>query len=429
MPDNNSRFHLRSILLFLFTLFCFLHVSGSSNRYPQPEFETGYEIPAASVVSPKSTTVSGSGTAERRIDIITLLAVLSAAAYAIYIKRSRTLIFIIAVISLFWFGFYRKGCVCAVGSLQNVVLSFLDSTYVLPVGILAFFVIPLITALILGRIFCSAVCPLGAIQELVIIRPVHLPVWLNRILGFIPALYLAAACTGVYTGTGFLICRYDPFVSLFRMSGQMPMIIFGLTMLGAGTVIARPYCRFLCPYSVLLKLASGVSRNRLSITKKECVPCGLCAPACPVQAINPPADAHAINMRIRSFIIIAAITPVIIALCGWGLGFAEPFFSSLHPSVRLHTLLSREAEKGDGLMSLETQTYQVSGANPVTLAAEVETVRRRAARALRITGWLLGLYISLRSLMFLRSAGSTRYEADPSECVQCGRCFEYCPRK
>jgi Fe-S-cluster-containing hydrogenase component 2 len=53
-----------------------------------------------------------------------------------------------------------------------------------------------------------------------------------------------------------------------------------------GTVIGRPYCRFLCPYGALLNLFSRVARRRVSITPDDCVICGLCENACPFDAIH-----------------------------------------------------------------------------------------------------------------------------------------------
>ena len=47
----------------------------------------------------------------------------------------------------------------------------------------ATFVLPLVVALFFGRAFCGGVCALGAIQELVVLRPVQVPRRLDRALG------------------------------------------------------------------------------------------------------------------------------------------------------------------------------------------------------------------------------------------------------
>jgi polyferredoxin len=89
------------------------------------------------------------------------------------------------------------------------------------------------------------------------------------------------------TGTSFLICRFDPFVSFFRLSGSLTMFIAGAAFLIVGTVVGRPYCRFLCPYGALLNLFSRFSRRNVTVTPDECVVCGLCKNACPFDAIRP----------------------------------------------------------------------------------------------------------------------------------------------
>ena len=111
-----------------------------------------------------------------------------------------------------YFGFYRKGCVCAIGSLQNVALALGDSGYAVPVGVLAFFVLPLAFALFAGRTFCSGVCPHGALQDLVLLKPVKVPAWLEQGLSILPFIYLGAGVLFAATGSAFIICQYDPFI-------------------------------------------------------------------------------------------------------------------------------------------------------------------------------------------------------------------------
>ena len=130
------------------------------------------------------------------------------------------------IFSLGYFGFYKEGCVCPIGSIQNVALSLFDTNYAVPVTVTIFFVMPLLFALLFGRVFCSSVCALGAIQDLVVIKPIQLPKKLTMALSMIPYVYLGMAILFAATKTGFIICRYDPVYWFFSVStGTHPIFI------------------------------------------------------------------------------------------------------------------------------------------------------------------------------------------------------------
>ena len=114
--------------------------------------------------------------------------------------RSRTGLFLLAIASLVWLGFWRKGCVCPIGGIQNVAQAVFDKDYATSPLVIAVFVLPLVFALFFGRTFCAAVCPLGAVQELVAVRTVRVPTWLDHALGLLAYVYLGAAVLFAATG-------------------------------------------------------------------------------------------------------------------------------------------------------------------------------------------------------------------------------------
>jgi len=221
-------------------------------RFPKPDFETGYVLPETQTVAARAQWLE-------YLDVAVLALALAVGTWLVLRKRRRGGIVALMLGCLAYFGFYREGCVCPVGAIQNVAHALGDSGYNVPLVVLAFFLLPLVTALFFGRSFCSGICPLGAIQDVVIVKPLRLPAWLRHALGLVPTLYLGAALLMAYAGAGYLVCRYDPFVGFFRLSATLPMLIFGGGLLLLGTVVARPYCRFLCPYGVLLGWASACS--------------------------------------------------------------------------------------------------------------------------------------------------------------------------
>jgi NosR/NirI family nitrous oxide reductase transcriptional regulator len=195
-------------------------VSFAQQRFPRPDFETDYQAPTAHNPEPRHAMLE-------YLDVLILALVLGLATWFVLKKRSRRGVLYLSIFTLIYFGFYRNGCICSIGAIQNVVLALVDSTYVISLTTLAFFMLPLIFALFAGRVFCGAACPLGAIQDLLIVKPIELPIGLRKALGIIPYIYLGLAVLFAATKTDFIICRYDPFVGIFRMDASFNMLVLG----------------------------------------------------------------------------------------------------------------------------------------------------------------------------------------------------------
>jgi polyferredoxin len=218
-----------------------------------------------------------------------LVSGLAATAWIVQRGRRRWMIVAISLMSLAYFGFYRQGCVCPIGATGNVALALSDSSQAVPLVVLLFFLLPLIAALLVGRVFCGAMCPLGAIQDVVLLRPVQLPAAIDRWGGWLKYLYLGLAvwfAVQPIAQRDFIICRFDPFVGFFRLTGSAWMLGLGGFLLLIGTVVGRPYCRFLCPYGGLLGVVSRFAYWPVRITPDEELDCGLCIESCPFGAIR-----------------------------------------------------------------------------------------------------------------------------------------------
>ena len=310
------------LLLFLCSLPTW-NLAFGIERFPPPDFEEGYQMPAAQHPTPTPLW-------REYGDVGVLLAALLVSAFLALRMRSRTGMVWLSLFSLAYFGFFRKGCVCSVGSLQNVALGLFDKEYLVALPVLFFFALPLVFALLFGRVFCAGVCPLGVVQDLVLIKPVRIPGWLNACLGFFPYVYLAAALAAVGVNGTFLICRYDPFVSLFRLQGPTTLLLLGGIFLTLSLFVGRPYCRFVCPYAVLLRICSRWSWKHLTITPDECVVCSLCHDACPFDAIQAARPGPRKNPKTWMLGLL-----LLFPAAGAGLGFlGGPLFARQDPLVR-----------------------------------------------------------------------------------------------
>jgi NosR/NirI family nitrous oxide reductase transcriptional regulator len=222
-------------------------------------------------------------------DVILLGLAMLLAAWLALRSRRRARLVALTVACVTYFGFYREGCICPIGSIQNVAVAIVDPAYAVPYFVIAIFVLPLAAALFFGRVFCSGVCALGAIQELVVLKPIHVPARLDRALGWLKWVYLGLALVFAVlpaASRDFIICRFDPFVGLFRFTGQAWLLIVGGLFLVVGVFVGRPYCRWFCPYGALLSVFSRYAWRSFSITPDRELDCGLCTDACPYGAIE-----------------------------------------------------------------------------------------------------------------------------------------------
>ncbi len=391
-------------------------------RFPMPEFESGYQHPRMNLPPVSKTSPV--------IDVTLLLAGLALTTWSVLKLRSRRMVFMSALFAVGYFGFYRKGCVCSVGSLQNVLAAFLTPDFSVPLVVSAFFLIPLVFALYFGRVFCAGVCPLGAIQEMCAVYPIQLSYPIQSMLGLFSYAYLGLTVLSIYMGAGFLICRYDPFVGFFRQGASFNMFLAGGVLLLTGVFIARPYCRFLCPYGVLLRWASRFSKWHAAITPAECIQCRLCETSCPYGAIVVPTPEERPVERLTGakrfgFLLLAA--PLIIGFAA-GTGFAaHGIIARLHPAV---WLAERVAEAEQGRLaepSLDIDAFRAGKQSSAELYAEANALKHRFKYASACFGGFMGLVVCGKLIRLSTIRKSRDYAIDRGECLSCARCFAYCP--
>jgi len=332
----------KKIVILLFIILSGLQFTDAvaQQRFPKPEFESGHTQPPTIMPEARAAILE-------YLDIFVLLASLSFVTWLVLKKRSRIGVFWMSVFSIAYFGFFREGCVCSVGSLQNIVLAIFNPDYHIPFSVIIFFTAPLIFSLFYGRTFCAAVCPLGAIQDFFLLRPVNMKSWLQSVLGLIPYIYLGLSILYAATSTDFIICRYDPFIGIFRLNATFMMFALGGAFLLISMFIGRPYCRFLCPYGVLLNLTSRLSKKHLSITPAACIQCRLCEDSCPFGAIDKPVQAKEVVSRrsiIKRYSWLILIIPVLMFIGGWTAASFHETLAKVNPKVRLASIILENPE-------------------------------------------------------------------------------------
>jgi NosR/NirI family transcriptional regulator, nitrous oxide reductase regulator len=394
-------------------------------RFPRPEFESGYVYQTNQFPAQRAPGLE-------YLDVAVLIAALSVTSWLALKKRSRNGLIWMSVFSLAYFGFYRQGCICAVGSVQNVALSLFNDGYTIPVTALLFFVIPLLFALAYGRVFCAGVCPLGAIQELTGFKPLKLNKMVEVILVSVPFIYLAVAILFAATNSQFLVCRYDPFVGIFRLNASYTMIIFAALLLLAGIFVNRPYCRFLCPYGVLLNIFSRFAGKHLTITPAECTNCRLCENVCPYNAIIPSDldQKREIPEKSRKqFITYFILIPLFAITGAFVLYNLAPALAGINSNVRLAKEIRQEKKSGIESIAKDVIAFKESGKTETDLFKQEETIIRQFQKAAPWAGAFLGLSLGFGMVSLTVRRKRTEYKPDQGKCYSCGACFKYCPVK
>jgi polyferredoxin len=166
-----------------------------------------------------------------------------------------------------------------------------------PAGLFIFVAI-LAASFLVGKAFCSWICPIGLLSEAlgnlgqaIFRRKIVLPRWLDYPLRSLKYLLLAFFVYAVFVAMdaaavrSFLDSPYNLMSDVkmyyfFARISQPALIVLGVLML-LSIVVRGFWCRYLCPYGGLLGLVGLASPNRIVRGTATCIDCGKCAKVCP----------------------------------------------------------------------------------------------------------------------------------------------------
>jgi len=183
---------------------------------------------------------------------------------------------------------------CPIGALQNELSAFKFKIPYYVVGLILFF------GALAGRLICGFICPFGLLQDL--INKIPFPVKIKRFAGdkyfrmvkyvilvvFVIILPICVKLTPFFckylcpsgTISGFLLALSD--TGLFRQFGRIFAWKFFILMLIviAGIILARPFCKYLCPLGAIYGPLNKVSLFHMECDMSKCISCGKCSSAC-----------------------------------------------------------------------------------------------------------------------------------------------------
>lgn len=389
-------------------------------KFPPPEFETNYVMPVMQKPPARPEWLA-------YLDILLLVGVILLSAWASLKRRSRNIIILISMFSLFYFGFYKEGCICPIGAVQDVALALTNPQYYMPFSAVLIFIIPLTSALFFGRAYCGGACPHGALQDLLLLKEIKIPRWLDRSLSMIAYIYLGLAVLFAVTDSAFLICKYDPFVPFFRLTGPFYMFITGGIFVLLSLFIGRPYCRFICPYGALLKPLSLVSREKVTITPGKCIVCNLCEDSCPFGAINKPEKPAKRKLKNGIFIPLMFILALLAGgfLGNYTGGFCASYNKDIKMAKEIHAYNEGKLESGS--LSDYALEYLKGGESSELIYNRAAGIRNKFKTGGAVLGVWVIFVMGLQLLYSVRKPKREIYEPDGARCLSCGRCFMDCP--
>lgn len=150
----------------------------------------------------------------------------------------------------------------------------------------------LIMTLLLRRVFCGYMCPIGTISEWLQrgaaslgIGPVRVPRGLDRRLSVLKYLVLTIILCFTYRASELVFRGFDPCYALISRHGEditaWAYVVAGAIVIGS-LVVTLPFCRWVCPLSAVLNPFSRFGLSRIKRNEEACLNCGHCASVCPM---------------------------------------------------------------------------------------------------------------------------------------------------
>ncbi|GAB4303076.1 MAG: 4Fe-4S binding protein [Desulfuromonadia bacterium] len=150
---------------------------------------------------------------------------------------------------------------------------------------------------LLRRSFCSWVCPVGTLSELLwkrgfslFRRNFRLPPWGDYPLRVVKYLLLVFFVVSIFRMPSqalrrFLFSGYSAVADVrlldffLHLSATAAIVI--ATLLFLSLLLRNPFCRYLCPYGALVGLLGWISPVAVTRYTTHCVTCGVCNQVCP----------------------------------------------------------------------------------------------------------------------------------------------------
>jgi ferredoxin len=208
-----------------------------------------------------------------------------------FLRKSASLRWVTLTYTLVYLGFI-DGTFLSVSHITNAI-KLGPSLFLNDLPLLLIVVFTLVTTLFWGRVFCSSLCPFGALQDFLTRFVPHklqkqLPQALHDKAIYIKYGILLLLIVMALAYSELSVFQYfEPFGTIFYQSQSILLWGILLAFLAASSVVSRFYCRYACPLGAALGVVSLISPWRIARVQ-QCQVCSVCEHACPTGAIRGP---------------------------------------------------------------------------------------------------------------------------------------------
>lgn len=211
-------------------------------------------------------------------------------------KRNRRIIQILFLLITFIGVFVFKGDAerwCPFGGVEALYSYFTQGNMPCSLAVSNFFILisVLLMTILLRRVFCSYMCPIGTISELLYAggKKIKLakkePEKVDKVLSLLKYGALVFILYITYKAGELLFREFDPCYALISRHGKdityWAYVVLGIIIISS-IFLMIPFCRWFCPLGAVLNFFSKFGLTKVRRDENTCIDCAKCAQVCPM---------------------------------------------------------------------------------------------------------------------------------------------------